>query len=248
MATKASKPPMADRNTHNKSSISPMRDNNPPISRFEVMKSKRHQLNTILNDYNDTKGSNVIRQSKRKQLNQMGQKFNNRNNSHHKAISLQGEPPNSKMNSKFLLSEYSEFLKHSGMTDYDPFRKSVSPEIDRKNDVSDIDGASAFNKQLSTTKPINTNYDKLETFQNQKKTFLMRRAEAGNLNSKRCMRIDDIDGAIPKQKTSITESQRIKITSADLRDLISEMDNYRKRQLSKNGYINLFARNKPDVP
>lgn len=105
--------------------------------------------------------------------------------SHQKSNSALGFPAAPKMNTKFLLSEYSDFLQRCGMTDNVPFEKSVSPKIDRKNDVHDIEGASSFNKQLASSKPIQTNYDKLETFKNSKKSFLMRRAEAGNINSKR---------------------------------------------------------------
>lgn len=115
------------------------------------------------------------------------------------------------------------------MVDNTPFKKAVSPDIDRKNDVHDIPGAISYNKQLSTSKPIMTNYDKLETLKNYKKTFLARRTEAGNINSKRCMRTDDIDGATPNKRNSITESKRVKLTSSDLSDLIHDIENYRKR-------------------
>lgn len=125
------------------------------------------------------------------------------------------------------------------MTDNDPFQRSVSPQIDRKNDVRDIDGASSYNKQLASSKPLHTNYDKLGTFKNNKKTFLVRRAEAGNVNSKRGIRTDDIDGAQPKDRKAITASKRIKITSADLKDLVQDIEKYRQRQLDKNGFINL---------
>jgi hypothetical protein len=132
------------------------------------------------------------------------------------------------------------------MIDNKPFIKATSPGKDRRNDVHDIEGATTFNKQLQASKPLNTNYDKLETFQNKRKSFMQRRNNAVNRDSKRSMRTDDIKGAIPVKGKSITESRRIKLTSPDLSDLISDIENYRKRMLNKNGYIELAARNKPE--
>lgn len=60
------------------------------------------------------------------------------------------------------------------------------------------------------------------------------------------MRTNDIKGANSKAGKSITESRRIKLTSSDLSDLISDIENYRKRQLNKNGQINLWPKNKPE--
>ena len=51
----------------------------------------------------------------------------------------------------------------------------------------------------------------------------------------------------PKDRKAITASKRVKITSADLKDLVKDIENYRKRMLDKNGFINLWPRNKPEV-
>jgi hypothetical protein len=114
--------------------------------------------------------------------------------------------------------------------------------------VSDIEGAKSYVRQLDAEKPLHTDYNKLETYQNYKKGFVKRRMEMGNLNSKRSFRVDDIEGAVPKDRHSITKSKRMRITSAGLHDLIQDIENYRKKVLSKNGNIDLYARAKPDVP
>ena len=197
-------------------------------------------MNTILNDYSEAKGNNLTK-------NQFQNNFNRHNMIHHKSNSLIPLSSNKKINKKFLVSEYSEFMSRSGMNDNGPFREAVSPSIDRKNNVSDIEGATVFNKQLSDSKPIQTNYDKLETLENYKKSFLKRRSDAGNVNSKRVIRVDDIEGAKPKDRNSITKSKRMKITSAGLSDLLHDIDDYRSRMLLKNGQIDLHPRRKPET-
>lgn len=142
-------------------------------------------------------------------------------------------------NKNLLLSEYSQFLKRSGMV----MDNNITSD---KLNVRDIDGASPYVKQLSSSKPISTYYDKTITLPNYKTTFLQRRAWAKNYDSKRCMRINDIDGAEPKQTKSITETRRAKLRSSDLRDLLAEMMNYRQKKLDKNGFVEFSPKQKLD--
>ena len=83
-----------------------------------------------------------------------------------------------------------------------------------------------------------------ETFQNAKGSFIRRRLNGRNFDSKRLLKVADIDGAEPTDHHSITKSKRIKMTSSDMKDLLDQVDKYRKRVLSKNGVINLFSKGK----
>lgn len=216
--------------------------NRSPVSRYMMMKSKKHQLNTILNDYSESKGSE--NKKNKRQLDPIKQQLNKRNINRHHSNDTFENSSKKKLNGNFLLSEYSEFMIRSGMADNAPFRNAVSPDNDRNNSTKDIQGASTYIKQYESDQPLDTHYDKLETFQNYKKSFVKRRQEAGNINSKRSHRTDDISGAVPINRNSITESRRIKLTSSNLQDLISDIEKYRKKLLAKNGHLNLIPKHK----
>jgi len=72
-----------------------------------------------------------------------------------------------------LLSGYSHFLESSGMNRPSYFHDAIMHN--NKLDVKDIEGATPYIKQLSTAQPIVTNYDKNETFENYKHSFIQRR-------------------------------------------------------------------------
>ena len=77
------------------------------------------------------------------------------------------------------------------------------------------------------------NYNKNETFQNTKSTFAKWRLNGRNFDSKRNIRVDDIEGAAPKDLKSITQSKRIKMSSTNMKELLSQVDQFRKKILSK---------------
>ena len=193
------------------------------------MKSRRHELKELLNKPNIVTNSpstmlqKDIRQlTKPNAISAKESKIFDVDRMHKQSGRTLDNTMYHRPNKQMLLSEYAEFKKRSGMI----MESEMSSD---KLNIKDIIGASPFIKQLSSKEPIKTLYDKNETFQNYKTTFLQRRAKAKNYDSKRCMRIADIDGAVPKKTKSITESRRIKLTSSDLRDLITDINNFRKK-------------------
>ena len=202
----------------------------PEVSRYSVIKSNRHQLNTILNEYQNIKGNS---DRKNYENSQMNERVQTRNQLLHKSTSSFDLIHRARRDKYSLLNGWSIFRKMIGMENNDHFQKAVSPNRDRLHNITDIDGTSSFNRQLSTNQPMKINYNKNETFQNTKSTFAKWRLNGRNFDSKRNIRVDDIEGAAPKDLKSITQSKRIKMSSTNMKELLSQVDQFRKKILSK---------------
>lgn len=77
-----------------------------------MMKSRRHELNTMLNDYSEQKYS---KQNIHKiQQNPLSKKLMNNEfkGGHYKSNSVLNKLPRPKLDNRLMLSEYSEFLAH----------------------------------------------------------------------------------------------------------------------------------------